>query len=478
MKLLGFDIGRAKNAVPAEIETKSASSLMSGFARGWLPIIREPFGGAWQRNVHVDYQAALSFHAVFACITLIASDIAKLRVKLVQQDANGIWSETTSPAYSPVLRKPNRYQNRIQFWEQWIMSKLIRGNTYVLKERDSRNVVIALYVLNPDRCCPLIANDGSVWYELQPDRLSGLPTAVMVPAREIIHDRMYAIDGLCGVSPIYAAGLSATLGLQIQNHSARFFGNNSQPAGILTSESRIVEADAKLMKEQWEENFGGNNFGRVAVLGGGLKFVQLSMTATDAQLIDQHKWTAENVCGVFHVPGYKVGIGAAPLNNNVQALEVQYLSQCLQILFESAELCLDEGLGIGEGVGTPPYYGTEFDIDNLLRMDTEGQMRALKDSTETLTIDERRSKVGVAPLKIGGDTVYLQEQNYSVEALAKRDALDNPFGAKGFNNSPDTSELPPPDTTKAIDPETEALIKVGRAYQAASYLGELLNEAA
>jgi phage portal protein BeeE len=40
------------------------------------------------------------------------------------------------------LRKPNRYQNRIQFWEGWILSKLMRGNTYVLKVRDdNRNVV-------------------------------------------------------------------------------------------------------------------------------------------------------------------------------------------------------------------------------------------------------------------------------------------------------------------------------------------------
>jgi phage portal protein BeeE len=51
--------------------------------------------------------------------------------------SKGIWTETDSPAFSPVLRKPNRYQNRIQFWESWILSKLTRGNAYVLKERDN-----------------------------------------------------------------------------------------------------------------------------------------------------------------------------------------------------------------------------------------------------------------------------------------------------------------------------------------------------
>lgn len=454
MKLFGLTIRRAAKAAVVD-ETKSAETWLTD-TRGWWPIIREPFAGAWQRNVRVDHQSVLAFHAVFACITLIASDIAKLRLKLVQQDENGIWTETASAAYSPVLRKPNGYQNRIQFWEQWILSKLMRGNTYVLKERDNRNIVTALYILNPDRCRPLIAADGSVWYDLQPDLLSGLPENVMVPAREIIHDRMHAgFHPLCGISPIYAAGLSATQGLQIQNHSARFFGNNSQPAGILTSDARISEPDARMMKEQWEQNFGGNNFGRVAVLGGGLKFAQMSMSATDAQLIEQHKWSAENVCGVFHVPGYKVGIGPAPLNNNVQALEVQYLSQCLQILLESAELCMDEGLGIGEGVGQPPYYGTEFDIDNLLRMDTEAQMRALKDSTETMTVDERRLKIGYAPLPLGGDTVYLQQQNYSVEALAKRDAQADPFATQPPPAAPPEQQPPPPPAGKGIADASE-----------------------
>ena len=55
---------------------------------------------------------------------LAASDVAKLRVKLVERDTDGIWSETSNPAYSPVLRKPNLFQNRIQFWECWILSKL------------------------------------------------------------------------------------------------------------------------------------------------------------------------------------------------------------------------------------------------------------------------------------------------------------------------------------------------------------------
>ena len=114
--------------VPFTGERQKALNSVSENRSGWFRLF-ESFAGAWQTNTVVDRNLVLSYHAVYACITLIASDIAKLRMKLVEQDATGIWAETESPAYSPVLRKPNSIQTRIQFWEAWIISKLIRGNT-------------------------------------------------------------------------------------------------------------------------------------------------------------------------------------------------------------------------------------------------------------------------------------------------------------------------------------------------------------
>lgn len=156
MRILGFDITRQKAATSPPVPVAENRG-------GWFPLIREHFTGAWQRNAPpIDRNTVLAFHAVYSCITLGASDVAKLRVKLVEQDATGVWTETSSPAFSPVLKKPNRYQTRIQFWETYILSKLQRGNTYVLKERDNRGVVVAMYVLDPNRVKPMVADDGSV----------------------------------------------------------------------------------------------------------------------------------------------------------------------------------------------------------------------------------------------------------------------------------------------------------------------------
>jgi HK97 family phage portal protein len=406
--------------------TKASPEPVTENRGGWYPFVRDWFPGAWQQNaVPVNPETVKSFHAVFACMTLIASDIAKLRVKLVAQDSDGIWTEVrNNPAFSPVLRKPNGFQTRIQFWENWMLSKLSRGNTYVLKERDNRGIVVRLYVLDPCRVKPMVTPDGAVYYELQPDNMAGLQEpSVMVPASEIIHDRFNCLfHPLVGVSPIYACGLAATQGLAIQNNSAHLFGNASKPGGLLIYPGRIDKENAQRLKADWDTKFTGENAGKVAVLGDGVKYEGLSVNPDEAQLIEQLKWTAEVVCSTFHVPPYKIGVGALPSYNNVQSLNVEYYSQCLQIHIEAAELCLDEGLGIGIGVTTNgTTYGTEFDLENLLRMDAATQMDVLDKSKGKRTVNERRSKLDLKPVE-GGDTVYLQEQDHSLEWLSRRDA--------------------------------------------------------
>ena len=391
--------------VPFTGERKALNSVTTG--GGWYPIIREPWAGAWQRNVSINNDAAQSFHADFACKTLIARDIAKLRVKLAEKDSNDIWSETTNPAFSPVLRRPNDYQTRNQFWESWVLSKLSRGNTYVLKERDNRMVVTGLHVLDPTRVQPLVSDDGSVFYRLQNDDLANIDEMI-VPAREIIHDRMNCLfHPLVGTPPIFASGLASMLGLNAQNASALLFENASMPGGIISYPGEVSATEEQRIKEQWENRFSRVNLGRVAVMTAGAKYEKMAMSHVEGQMVEQLKWSAEVVCSVYHVPPYKVGVGALPSYNNVQALNVEYYSQALQSHIEEIEELLDHALGIGWGES----LGTEFDTDTLLRMDSTTQTTVIRDAVGAgvMSPNEGRSKLDLKPVA-GGESPYLQSK--------------------------------------------------------------------
>lgn len=432
MRLFGFEITRKASFV-APVDNRG----------GWTPWIREPYSGAWQNGEEWTVSSVLSYPPVYACVTLIASDVAKLAPMVMRKGTDGIYVENDKSPFLKLLKRPNNYQNHIQFKEWWIISKAIRGNTYALKERDQSGAITKLHILDPTRVQALVSTSGEIFYQLSADNLAGIEeSSVTVPAGEIIHDRINPLfHPLVGISPLYSCGESAAAGNKIIADSSYFFENGARPSGILTAPGAISDATAARLKEAWATNYTGANSGKIAVLGDALKFEPMRMTAVDAQLIDQMKWSAEAVCSAFHVPAYKVGIGATPTNNNVEALTQEYYSQCLQRYIEDIELCLDEGLEVPDG------SHIELDLDCLFRMDTKTQFETFKLGVEgaIMAPNEARKKMNLRPLE-GGDTIYMQQQNYSLSALAARDSM-NPLSVQQTkpNAIENPAEHPNPD---------------------------------
>jgi phage portal protein BeeE len=137
-----------------------------------------------------------------------------------------------------------------------------------------------------------------------------------------------------------------------------------------------------------------------------------------------------------------IGVGPPPPYANIEPLLQQYYSQCIQSLLNAMELVLDEGLGIAEKVDGH-QYGTEFDIDDLIWMDTTTRTKAAVDSISGsgMSPNEARKKyLGLGPIP-GGKSAYMQQQNYSLEALAARDAAD-PFAKPAVPPSPRHEDIP------------------------------------
>ncbi len=428
-----------------------------GYSDGsWRSIVStEPFTGAWQRNLELDGRDCLmSNSTVYACTTRIANDVAKLPINLVEKKDN-IWSvvERNSPFWRP-LTKPNLVQNRIQFYVLWMLSKLMHGNTYALKERDGAGRVARLYILPATKTTPMVTPDGSVFYRYTISQVPGLDDTakeIIIPASEIIHDLMNPLfHPLCGVPPLFAAALSATQSHKEQNFAALFFENMARPGGVVSYPGELKKEQALEFKETWEKSFSGANSGRVAFIGSGGKFEPIGYPAQQSQLIELLRWGVEDIARAFSMPLHKIGAGPVPTSNNVEALNQQYYDDCLQIHLESIELCLDEGLGLTNVDGQT--LGTEFDLENLLRMDSATQMTTLDTGVRAglVAINEGRAKINLPPLK-GGDQPYLQQQNYPLESLIDRTPPDESKPAL-----PAPEPKPDPGTTSGPDEAAQA----------------------
>ena len=126
------------------------------------------------------------------------------------------------------------------------------------------------------------------------------------------------------------------------------------------------------------------------------------MNATDAQLIQQLEWTAVNVCSCFKVPPFLIGVGEIPRGMPIESLWQMYHSLCLQSLLTNFETVLDDGLGITMPInGT--QYGTEFDIDDLIWMDTATKTKAAADAigAGAMSPDQARAPTSASPVEGG-----------------------------------------------------------------------------
>jgi phage portal protein BeeE len=160
------------------------------------------------------------------------------------------------------------------------------------------------------------------------------------------------------------------------------------------------------------------------------------------------------IAGCFGVPISYVDSSKQPPYANSEATQLQYQSQCLQVHMTALECALDEGLEL------PAPYGTEFDIDALIWMDTATRTKAAHDTimAGVLSPNEARLKYfGLGPVD-GGETPYLQQQMYSLAALAGRDpAAPNAMSAPA-------APAPSPEPAASPDPTEQ---------QVAAAIGEL-----
>lgn len=422
MQLLGFELSLRRLPL-TPLPRAGASGLLPGVT------VQEPYTGAWQRNDSLVGTSLLSNPAVFTCETKIARDIAKLWLRLVVETSEEVWEPASNPAYSPVIRKPNHYQTTAQLLEQWILSKLTYGNAYILKRRDRRGVVDALFCLPADTVTPLVAPDGSVYYEIRrPDvDLTGLWSTKtdrdsrIVDAGELVHDRWNCLfHPLVGISPLYAAALAATQGTTMQGASTQFFGNGNQPGGILVAPGAMSDATLERLQTRWKDRKPGT----IAVVSDGLKYESLALSSVDAQFIEQLAWTTETVAMVYGVPMVLLNSGkGAPYGANEPVIQL-YHDECLQPLITAVEDSYDQALEFQVGSG----LGVELDIDGLFWMDTQTRVKAATETTRGGVLspnESRRKYFGLKPVE-GGDSPMMQQQQFSLSALAERDAAD-PF---------------------------------------------------
>lgn len=454
-------IESTKRVLASAVARATGMTLVPGTAvNGWLhgagvALPHEPFAGAWQRNLEGAANAGpniLAFSGVYACINIISQDVARMPVRPVKKNKDKSEEEYRGHYAWRLFARPNDFQTTLQFVESYMQSKLTHGNTYVLLMRDARGVVNEMFILDPRRVRPLIAEfDGSVFYEIQRDPLSGVKEPITVPARDILHDRAATMfHPLVGVSPLFAAGVTAMLGGRITINSEKFFANMSRAGGMLVSPGKIEPAIAKKLQNEWETNYGPRGLGRTVVLANGLDFKPLTINSVDSDLVNQLRWVIEDIARVYRVPGFKLGDLNKVNFRNSETLAASYLNECLSYHIKAFEDCFNRSLELTDDVRI------KFDTSYLLRMETDTRYAAHQTALQAgfKSINEVRAEEGLPPVK-GGDEPRVQMQyvplSMADKLLAEQNA-DPPADKDDAEDDPPAIAPPKPKKTlKRLD---------------------------
>lgn len=253
----------------------------------------------------VTVETALALDAVYACVALVAGQVAALPLKVFAGAGRERRTLDRDPRYRMLHDAPNPEQAADVWLEQATAHLLLWGNAYLEKIRNRDGVVDELWAIRPSRVHPYRDERGVKRFRV--DGVSAEDGSDFGEDR-ILHVPGLGLDGLAGMSVIGLARQSFGSALARTKHEAHLYENDATPGGILSVQGELDPDAAERIRGQWERlHKGAENRARIAVLEAGATWQQVGMPLEDLQFIDRERFTVGQVARLFGVPPEMVG---------------------------------------------------------------------------------------------------------------------------------------------------------------------------
>jgi HK97 family phage portal protein len=265
---------------------------LAGFA-GWI-------GWASASGLSVTSHNAVDVPAVFCAARVIAEGVAQVPVRILQDTYNG--DERTSAvarehwAHKLLAVKPNGWQTSFEFREGMVFNAVIGRGAIAIKN-----------VVNDEvrELLPVPAGSWSV--EQMPDwslrfRVDYVDkTHGYFTRDQVFYLRGPSLDGFDGLPAIRQAREAIGLSRALERQQAKLAGNGGKPSGVLSFKNKLGAETKKALQETWQQKFGINGEGGIAILDGDASFQSMTMTSVDAQHMETRRFQIEEIARAFRV---------------------------------------------------------------------------------------------------------------------------------------------------------------------------------
>lgn len=236
-------------------------------------------------GVNVTADTALSYDAFFACVRIIAEDVATLSVDVLRKRSNGEGQDEIPHRLAYLFNvRANRDQNALE-WREWMtrvavmypeaISEIVPGPSGFMEE---------LRPIHPSYYKKKRLPNGEVRYEVRdPERGPGV--------RDLTPDQVFRLPSPLGVGLIQLAKDDIGTALAANKTSAVMMKNGLTPRMALEHPGNLSKAAQERLSESVSQNVSGpENAGRIALFEEGMKWIQIGVKPEDAQFISQQEF--------------------------------------------------------------------------------------------------------------------------------------------------------------------------------------------
>jgi len=362
-------------------------------------------GSETSAGVSVSISSAIRMATVWACVRLLAESIAQLPCHVYVKNRDGSKSRVTDTALAELLSfSPNGWMTPFEYTEFMITALAMRGNHYAFKSRTGKGEVVELIPFQTGSVRAERRKLTDIRYHVTID---GAPETFS--KEEITHVRGLTFDGFMGISPITHHRETLGLAMAAGTYGGRLFKNGARPSGILAMPGVMKKESREQFKEDWQEAYGGENIGKVAILEGGADYKTVSMSNEDAQYLEVRQFQRTEICSIYRIPPHMIGDLTKSSFSNITQQSLEFVKYTILPWCRRVEMAMHRDLMTPAERKRGMFV--EYVVDGLERADIRTRYEAYKTGVNGgwLSPNEVRKKENMNP-RPGGD-IYLAPLN-------------------------------------------------------------------
>lgn len=364
-------------------------------------------------EINVKGKNALKVAVVYACIRILSESVAKLPIKVYQEDENGVQRTTRHQVYQLLKLRPNPYMSAYDFWKCIEAQNSMFGNAYASIEFDRRGRIVGLWPMDASKVKIWVDNDtqasgivtsrSKLWYEVN----LGYEQRKLMP-HEILHFKGgVTLDGIVGLSPLDLLKGMLENGASADKFINNFYKQGLQVKGIVQYVGDLDEKAKRNFREKFETMSSGlSNSHRIALMPVGYQFVPIALNMHDAQFLENSQLTIRQLAAAWGVKMHQLNDLSRATHTNVTETQREFYADTLQPKLTGYEQELTWKLFLDDEIDAGVFF--RFNVNAILRADLKTRYEAYRIGVQGgfLMPNEARAKEELPPAE-GGDQLLV-----------------------------------------------------------------------